>query len=109
MQREALKGHLDMLLLAVVSSEPAHGYAIVDALKRRSSGAFDLSEGTIYPALHRLERAGLLSSRWASNTPRPRRLYRVTAKGRRALDHKTKSWTAFSLGVNDVLSVARTT
>lgn len=105
MRREELKGHLDVLLLAVVAARPAHGYAIVHALRHRSGGAFDLSEGTIYPALHRLERAGLLSSRWASDAPRPRRLYRVTAKGARALKRRTKSWTAFALGVDRVLGV----
>lgn len=109
MQREELKGHLDTLLLAVVAPEPVHGYAIVEALKRHSGGAFDLSEGTIYPALHRLERAGLLSSRWATATPRPRRLYRLSAKGRRALAHRTKAWTSFSVGVGQVLGIARAT
>ena len=65
MKPEALKGHLDALLLAVVAKEPAHGYAILERLRDRSAGAFDLPEGTIYPALHRLEDAGLLKSSWA--------------------------------------------
>ena len=57
---EALKGHLDLLLLSVLSNGPAHGYAIIDALRARSEGMFDLPEGTVYPALHRLENQGLL-------------------------------------------------
>ena len=63
MDRERLKGNLD-LLLSVLSSGPAHGYAIISALRDRSGGTFDLPEGTIYPALHRLEDAGLLASTW---------------------------------------------
>ena len=57
MDRERLKGNLDLLLLSVLSSGPAHGYAIISALRDRSGGTFDLPEGTIYPALHRLEDA----------------------------------------------------
>ena len=64
MDRERLKGNLDLLLLSVLSSGPAHGYAIISALRDRSGGTFDLPEGTIYPALHRLEDAGLLVSTW---------------------------------------------
>ena len=59
-----LKGHLDMIVLAALSAGPAHGYAVIEEIRRRSGQAFDLPEGTIYPALHRLEQAGLLSSRW---------------------------------------------
>jgi PadR family transcriptional regulator, regulatory protein PadR len=64
MDRERLKGNLD-LLLSVLWSGPAHGYAIILALRDRSGGTFDLPEGTIYPALHRLEDAGLLADTWA--------------------------------------------
>jgi PadR family transcriptional regulator PadR len=65
MQGEALKGHLALLLLGVVRDSPAHGYAIIEELRRSSGGALDLPEGTVYPALHRLEKAGLLASRWS--------------------------------------------
>jgi DNA-binding PadR family transcriptional regulator len=61
MEGEMLKGHLDMIVLAVLSSGPAHGYAVIEEIKRRSGGAFDLPEGTVYPVLHRLEQAGLLA------------------------------------------------
>jgi DNA-binding PadR family transcriptional regulator len=57
-----LKGHLDLLLLAVLLPRPAHGYAIIEGLRRASGGTFDLPEGTVYPALHKLELDGLLSS-----------------------------------------------
>ncbi|MGA2828051.1 MAG: PadR family transcriptional regulator [Streptosporangiaceae bacterium] len=66
MNRERIKGHLDLLLLSVLAAGPAHGYAIIAALRERSEGTFDLPEGTIYPALHRLEDAKLLSSSWAA-------------------------------------------
>ena len=65
MRAEALKGHLDLLLLAVMEDGPTHGYAVIEELRQRTGDAFDLPEGTVYPALHRLERAGLLESRWA--------------------------------------------
>ena len=64
MSAEMLKGHLDAVLLATIGDEALHGYAIIEAIRARSGGHFDLPEGTIYPALHRLELAGLLSSRW---------------------------------------------
>ena len=62
MKPDLLKGHLDLLLLAVLAEAPAHGYLVIDRLRQASGGTFDLPEGTVYPALHRLERAGLLDS-----------------------------------------------
>jgi PadR family transcriptional regulator len=64
MRPELLKGNLDLLLLTILTDGPAHGYAIIAELRRRSDDVFDLPEGTIYPALHRMERAGLLASLW---------------------------------------------
>ena len=85
MDRERLKGNLDLLLLSVLASGPTHGYAIISALRDRSEGTFDLPEGTIYPALHRLEDAGLLASTWAQAEGRRRRVYGLTdQRGRRA-------------------------
>jgi PadR family transcriptional regulator PadR len=99
MNAETLKGHLDLLLLAAVQSRPAHGYAIADTLRARSEGAFDLPEGTLYPALHRLERAGLLSSRWSEVGGRRRRVYQLTAKGQRSLAKRQSEWRDFSRAV----------
>ncbi len=96
---EALKGHLDLLLLAVLQSGPAHGYAIIETLRLRSSGTFDLPEGTIYPALHRLEEDGLLSSGWSEDTGRRRRIYQLTAKGRQALAQRQQEWRTFAQAV----------
>jgi PadR family transcriptional regulator, regulatory protein PadR len=104
MRAEILKGHLDLLLLSVVAGEPAHGYRIIDELKRRSAGAFALPEGTVYPALHRLEHAGLLASSWASESGRRRRVYRVTARGRRALAGEKREWRSFTRAVEAVVA-----
>src|SRR5260221_3439635 len=86
MEAEMLKGHLDAIVLAALEAGPAHGYAIIEAIKSRSSSTFDLPEGTVYPALHRLEQAGLLASSWT--TPpgrRKRRVYSLTKGGASAL------------------------
>jgi DNA-binding PadR family transcriptional regulator len=101
---ETLKGHLDSLLLAVVAEEPAHGYRVIERLRERSGGAFDLPEGTVYPALHRLEAAGLLASSWASAAGRKRRVYRLTRKGRGALRSSRADWRAFSGAIEAVLA-----
>jgi DNA-binding PadR family transcriptional regulator len=101
---EELKGHLDSLILAVVATEPAHGYAILQELKARSGGAFDLPEGTIYPALHRLEHAGLLTSGWSSASGRRRRVYRLTRRGGTKLESRRREWLAFSKAVDAVLA-----
>jgi PadR family transcriptional regulator PadR len=106
MRAEALKGHLDGLLLAVIAEEPAHGYAILDRLRLRSGGEFDLPEGTVYPALHRLEQAGLLKSSWAPGATRRRRVYSLTAKGRRRLGESRAEWGSFSRAIDSVLSEA---
>lgn len=103
---EAIKGHLDLLLLSLVESGAAHGYAIVEALRRASDGAFDLPDGTIYPALHRLSDAGLLRSRWETQGRRRRRVYSLTSKGRRALERERTNWEQFERGVRGVLALA---
>src|SRR5687768_9532083 len=96
MKGEVLKGHLEMLLLAALRNGPAHGYGVINDLKNRSEGAFDLQEGTIYPALHRLERSGMVESEWSIENGRRRRVYMLTPKGGRALKEKTAAWQSFS-------------
>jgi transcriptional regulator len=100
---EALKGHLELLLLAALEPRPAHGYAIAETLRRSSSEAFDLAEGTLYPALHRLERAGLLSSKWSEDNGRRRRVYQLTAAGRRALAERRAGWRDFARAMRAVI------
>ncbi|MFQ5425533.1 MAG: PadR family transcriptional regulator [Gaiellales bacterium] len=98
----------EVLLLSVVEEQPLHGYAIIGELKRRSGGTFDLKEGTIYPALHRLERSGLLTSREVRDQgPRPRRVYRLTAKGERAIHTRTDAWQEFQTAMGQVLDRPR--
>ncbi len=103
MKADTLNGQLDPLLLASLRDEPGHGYAILQRLRERSSGAFDLAEGTIYPALHRLERDGLLSSAWSTESGRRRRVYRLTRMGRAALESRRQEWVQFTRAVEAVL------
>lgn len=96
-----LKGHLDMIVLAALTNGPAHGYAIIQEIQRRSAGAFDLPEGTIYPVLHRLEKNGFLSSRWTiGESGRKRRTYTLTRQGRRALADHRVVWQRFVAAVS---------
>jgi len=103
MQGERLKGNLDLLLLSVLAAGPAHGYAIITALRERSEGAFDLGEGTVYPALHRLEAAGLLAGEWADAPGRRRRVYALTSKGAAALAAEHAQWRRFAAGMQAVV------
>ena len=103
MRAEALKGHLDALILGVLSQGPLHGYAVIEALKQRSGGSLDLPEGTVYPALHRLEASGLLSSTWSEGARR-RRVYRLTTRGTRELGERRREWTGFVKAVEAVLA-----
>src|SRR5258708_24549155 len=96
MRGEALKGHLDGILLAVLEAGPCHGYAIMEALRARSGGQVDLPTGTVYPALHRLERAGLVRARWSEGGGRRRRAYELTPPRLRSLDAQPRAWLDFS-------------
>jgi PadR family transcriptional regulator, regulatory protein PadR len=104
MRAESLKGHLDALILAVLADGPLHGYAIIEKLKRRSDGALELPEGTVYPALHRLEGAGLLSSEWSQAEGRRRRVYQLSRRGRRELGERRTEWRDFARAVEAVLA-----
>jgi PadR family transcriptional regulator, regulatory protein PadR len=103
MSAEPVRGRLDMLVLAVLAGGPAHGYRVIEELRRRSAGTFDLPEGTVYPALHRLERKGLLASRWSTGAQRRRRIYRLTSRGRSTLERERKEWNLLARAVAAVL------
>lgn len=103
MRADTLNGQLDFLVLATLADDPAHGYVILQRLRERSSGAFDLAEGTLYPALHRLERDGLLASSWSIENGRRRRVYRLTRAGRGALRARRRDWSQFAAAVEAVL------
>src|SRR6516162_6710924 len=105
MEGEMLKGHLDMIVLAALAAGPAHGYAVIQEIHRRSGGAFDLPEGTVYPALHRLEKSGLLNSRWTTaDSGRQRRVYALTARGRRALADHHAVWRRFADAISGLFA-----
>jgi PadR family transcriptional regulator, regulatory protein PadR len=106
MRPETLKGHLDGMLLAALEAGPWHGYAIMEALRAGSAGQFDLPTGTVYPALHRLERAGLIQAAWSQAAGRRRRVYELTPAGWRALDAERGTWRQFSAAVTALLEPA---
>jgi PadR family transcriptional regulator PadR len=103
MKAESPKGQLDGMILAVLGAAPAHGYSVIEQLRQRSGGTFALPEGTVYPALHRLEADGLLASAWADAGGRRRRVYRLTRRGRAALGERRAEWRRFSQAVEGVL------
>ncbi|HEU5420725.1 MAG TPA: helix-turn-helix transcriptional regulator [Streptosporangiaceae bacterium] len=102
MSQDAVRGHLDGLVLAVLAGGPAHGYALIELLRERSSGFFELPEGTVYPALHRLEQAGLVESGWSEAGGRRRRVYELTARGRRATADRRQEWRTFAAAVDAI-------
>ena len=98
-------GHLDLLLLAVLHrGGPQHGYAVIAGLREASDGQFDLPEGTVYPALHKLERDGLVQSEWSCEDGRKRRVYTLTGAGRTAFSARKTEWAMFRSGVEAVLA-----
>jgi DNA-binding PadR family transcriptional regulator len=103
MRAEELKGHLDGMLLAALEGGPRHGYAVIDALRQGSGGRLDLPTGTIYPALRRLEQAGLIAGSWSVVAGRRRRYYRLTGAGQGALAGRRAAWREFADTVSAVL------
>ncbi|SHN05732.1 PadR family transcriptional regulator [Cryptosporangium aurantiacum] len=94
------------MLLAVLEPGPLHGYAVIEALRQRSGGRFDLPTGTVYPALRALERAGHLSGDWSTVGGRKRRTYQLTGSGRRALAAERTEWRAYSSALDATLAEA---
>jgi DNA-binding PadR family transcriptional regulator len=104
MPKETQKGHVDLLLLSLLEHDPAHGYGLVEALRERSEGVFELAEGTVYPALYRLERQGLVASSWDTVGGRKRRMYRLTARGGRELSRQRSEWRTYVQAVEAVVA-----
>lgn len=100
---DRVRGHLEMLLLATLASGPAHGYALSAELRRRTSGLLAIVEGSLYPALHRLEAAELVVSSLEVAEGRRRRRYELTAAGKVALEEEIRSWRSFQVCVDEVL------
>src|SRR3982751_5578394 len=95
MKVDVVKGQLELVVLASLRDAPRHGYAIIKELRERTGGEFDVLEGTLYPALHRLEQAGLVKSSWATAAGRRRRVYELTRKGSKALAEQESEWRTF--------------
>lgn len=102
-----VQGNLDLLLLAVLVAAPAHGYEVAQRLRQHSDGVFDLPEGTIYPALYRLEKRGWVRSSWEPAEGRRRRIYTLTGSGRQQLTAQRREWTVFTSGAAAVLGGAQ--
>jgi transcriptional regulator len=103
-----LRGTLDALILKAVVWGPLHGYAITDLIRRQSDDALLLEEGTLYPALWRLENKGLLEAEWGlSENNRRAKFYRLTSEGRRHLRQEVKTWEAYAAAVAKVLSATQ--
>ena len=100
-----LQGALDMLILRTLSAGPRHGYAIARHLLEVSQDFLQVEEGSLYPALHRLERRGWLASEWGtSESNRKARYYRLTPAGRKQLQAETSAWTAMRTAIDRVMN-----
>jgi len=104
MRAELLKGHLDAVMLAALEQGPLHGYAVMEILRESTGGQLDLPTGTIYPALHRLEAAGLIAGSWSLVGGRRRRCYGLTDAGRSALSGRRADWQEFAKVISGVLA-----
>lgn len=104
---EILQGMLDMLVMRAVQDEALHGYALVHRLRLISGNRLEIPQGSLYPALHRLEHRGLLKSEWAATqTGREAKFYRLTAKGRKRLESEVAEWQELSRAIALVLGIA---
>lgn len=102
--RELLKGTTETFLLGILAQTPCHGYQIIERLKHRSEGIFELGEGTLYPLLYKLEAKGWIEGKWeAGSGQRRRRVYRITLRGRRQLAQRTEQWRELVRGMALVL------
>jgi transcriptional regulator len=100
-----LNGTVELMLLAVIDERPSYGYEITQSVSNRSGKRFDVKEGSLYPALHRLERAKLLQSYWTEHDGRRRKYYRLTPSGRKTLAARRSEWRSFAEGVRGVLGL----
>jgi transcriptional regulator len=101
------QGTLDLLVLKVLSLEPQHGWAISERLQEISTGVVFVQQGSLYPALHRLERRGWIKAEWAaSDNNRHAKYYALTAAGRRRLKNETASWRTLSRVIDGILDLA---
>ena len=106
MDSRFLTGSVELLILQIAQAGPTYGYEIAQEAMRRSDGYFNLKEGSLYPALHRMGRRGLLEAFWEEKeTGRRRRFYRLTAEGAKTLEIERAEWARYVAGVNGVLGL----
>lgn len=104
-QLELLQGTLDMLILKAVSLGPLHGYGVLLRIEQISGGQLDIQQGSLYPALYRLEHQGLIAGEWGeSENNRRAKFYRLTAPGRKKLQSETDNWNRMAVVIADILS-----
>jgi transcriptional regulator len=104
---DLLQGTLDLLILRTLATEPRHGWAISERIQELSRDVLRVNQGSLYPALHRLEHQGWITSEWGvSELGRRARFYQLTANGRRQLRDETEQWTQFSAAVGRVMRLA---
>jgi PadR family transcriptional regulator PadR len=102
--RELLKGSTDSLLLYLINNQPMYGYQIIKEIEKKSNGYFRFKEGTLYPALHRLEKEGLIRGQWQKlPNGQERRYYHIQEKGQKVLNERLEIWNDFSKAVNMVM------
>jgi PadR family transcriptional regulator, regulatory protein PadR len=106
MNGDALRGHLEFLLLAALLEGDGHGYALIERLRTRSEGVLKLGEGSVYPALRRLESSGFVRSSWEPGDRRRKRVYRLTQAGREKLNEERQSWGQLVRTVELVVAVS---
>ncbi|HLK58375.1 MAG TPA: PadR family transcriptional regulator [Chthonomonadaceae bacterium] len=101
--RDLLRGNIPTLILAVVSEAPLHGLAIAREINQRSNNALQLKQGTLYPALHALERDGWITGAWElSDSERPRKIYTLTEAGKLELERRMEAWGKFAAAMDSV-------
>jgi PadR family transcriptional regulator PadR len=101
---DMLRGALELLILRTVENEPRHGYGIARSIERATDDAVKVEEGSLYPALYRMEKKGLLASEWGrSELGRRAKFYRITSAGRSWLKRETGEWARFTDAVRSVL------
>ncbi len=102
--RELIKGNTQTIVLTILKDTPQHGYRIAREIEKRSGSALQFKEGTLYPALHALERDGLIAGTWEpSESGPPRKVYAITPAGRTELEKRTRTWHDFSSAINHLI------
>ena len=106
MDPKLFPGAIELLVLEVLSEGPSYGYEVTQTVLSRSRGRFELKEGSLYPALHKLEREKLLNAFWQEAEGRRRKYYKLTAAGRKALEARKTAWREFAAGLEGVLGAS---